>query len=155
MWTLARPVGYVAAAVTSSLFLTVWMTFVEVSGPTGQQAGLPDVLAGAVSAWPYILGGVLLPMVLPWCVVVWISRRLHHTGPAYFGISAAVAAVFALGTLGWILPGHGAPTTLLEGFASAARTSGLAVLFSGLIGGLTYWLCSEGGPRKTDVKSSA
>jgi hypothetical protein len=154
MWALARPVGYVAAAVTSSLFFTVWMTFVEVSGPTGQQAGLPGVLAGAVSAWPYILGGVLLLMVLPWCVVVWISGRLHHAGPAYFGVSAAIAAVVVFCAVIGILPGRG-PTSFLERFALAVQTSGLAVLLSGLIGGLTYWLCSEGRPRQRDVRSRA
>jgi hypothetical protein len=147
MWAVARPVGYVAAAVTSSVFFSVWMTCIEMNGPIGQQAGLLSVMGSALSAWPYILGGELLLLFLPWCLVVWISGRLHHAGPAYFGINAAVVAFVVFCALAGILPGRG-PPTFLERFELAAETSGLAVLFSGFIGGLTYWLCSEGNGRR-------
>ncbi|MFB9267049.1 hypothetical protein ACFFWD_28475 [Bradyrhizobium erythrophlei] len=143
MWIVAHPAGHFAAGVTSSVVFTAWMACIEIIGPIGQQAGLLNVMGHALSVWPHILGGALLLMSLPWCLVAWLSGRLHYSGPAYFAVSAAVGAFFVLGTLGGILPGRGHPT-FLEGFELAVETSGLAVFVSGFIGGLTYWLCSEG-----------
>jgi hypothetical protein len=143
MWTLARPVGYFAAGVTSSLVLTLWMTCIDLIGATGQRAGLLDALGYALSFWPYFLGGTLLLMSLPWCLVVWLSRGLHWSGPAYFAASGAVGALFALGTSAWIFPARGHPT-FLDAFALAIENIGLAVVVSGAVGGLTYSLCSEG-----------
>src|ERR1700730_4576925 len=129
MWTLARPVGYFAAGVTSSLVLTLWMTCIDFISATGQRAGLLDALGYALSFWPYFLGGTLLLMSLPWCLVVWVSWRLHCSGPAYFAASGAVGALFALGTSTWIFPARGHPT-FRDALALAVESIGLAVLVS-------------------------
>lgn len=142
MWTVARPLGYLAATVTSSMVLTLWMTCIDFIGATGQRAGLSDAIGYALSFWPYFVCGTLLLMLLPFCLVVWVSRRLHCSGPAYFAVSGPVGALFALGTSAWIFPARGHPT-FLDAFAVAIENIGLAVVVSGVVGGLTYWLCSE------------
>ena len=146
MRIVARLASYFAAGVTSSAVFTVWMACIEFSGPMGQQLGPFNVASEALRHWPYILVVALLLMLLPWCLMIWISRWLPFRGPVYCACSTAVAALFAFGSFGGLFPARGHPT-FLEGFALALETSGLPVLVSGAVGGLIYWLIRERDER--------
>ena len=74
MRIVARLASYFAAGVTSSAVFTVWMACIEFSGPMGQQLGPFNVASEALRHWPYILVMALLLMLLPWCLMIWISR---------------------------------------------------------------------------------
>jgi len=113
------------------------MTYDEMAGPVGKEAGFINIIELALFEAPVIVFGIGFLMLLPWGFVIYVSGRLHHAGPVYFSVSSAVTAFLAFCILAGISPGHGHPG-FLDQFALAAETSGLAVFFSGSIGGLIY-----------------
>jgi hypothetical protein len=147
MWTLSRVVGYLVAVTASSAVFIGWMIHDEMTGPVGNEAGFISIFDLALSGAPVIVVAIGFLMLLPWGLVVYLSGRLHLAGPVYFGMSSAVAAFLVLSLLAGSLRGHGHPS-LLDRIELAAGTSGIAVFVSGFIGGLVYWLLSEGSRRK-------
>ena len=152
MRMVALLASYFFASVTSSAVFTFWTACIDFSGPMGQQLSLIDVASEALHGWPYIFALALLLMFLPWCLMIGISRWLPFRGPVYCASGTALAALLAFGCFGELFAARGHPT-FAEGFALAVETSGLPVLISGAVGGLSYWLVHERDKRLKEVRS--
>jgi hypothetical protein len=77
-------------------------------------------------------------LCLPWCLIVWLARRLNRPGPIFFGTSGAIitcatlSAVFAI-----VLTTDG--TSLNQRLFSVIQREGGAELLFGYLAGLGYW----------------
>ena len=84
-------------------------------------------------------------MFLPWCLGVWVSKRLGHSSLGYFAAATAVATFIVGCATSSLLPKplFIEDQTFSEGFRIAVERQGLQLVITGLIGGVTYWFISE------------
>jgi hypothetical protein len=146
--TVARRVvvvllGYLAAAMTSSTVFFAWTIARDVIACFPNDSGFLNEAGLVLSGGPWIIVEDAVLMFVPWCFALWISRRLQWSGPAFWGCSGAIGAFTVVCTLAGLLSVGGSPLTFLEGFESVAESAGVALILSGLLGGVIYWVIAE------------
>ena len=155
MGAKGRFVGYLTAAAAGS--------FVYVAGGVAAteniRAGLAhiDELKIALALWLLVFFMAIIGMFLPWCLVLWVSRRISHSGACYFAGTAAIASLAVGCVISSLLPEplFVEDQTFLEGIRIAAERQGWLLLLTGIAGGLTYWLVSERRPLSPPPTTSS
>jgi hypothetical protein len=141
-----RVVAYASGAILASLAYMTWLIISARPGPSDTHGYLAVRVAFSLIFW--LSGGfalALLPMIIPWIIVVWAYRRLQWSGGIYFPIAGSIllfiiacAATSIAPTPFWI-----DDQTLLKAALIAAQRQGISFLVSGLLFGISYWLLGE------------
>jgi hypothetical protein len=140
-----RLIGYLASAVSASLFYVLWI--VVSSGPNRTPDGDVTVLIG-IAFFFWLFGGMAAAFVLmafPWYLAVRWHDRLQRFGLMYFSLIGA-ATLLVIGCATSSLspkPLFVEDQTFLEGFMIAVQRQGICLLLTGFVFGLTFWLVSE------------
>ena len=136
-----RTAAYALTSILASAFYVGWIV-ADVGGPGSFKTRLTAAIL------VYLFGGfaaALVLMIVPWAVVVSISRRAQPFGAVYCACSGAFLMIL-IGCVASSLspkPLFVVEQSFLDGILITLKRAGACLALSGMIFGFGYWFIAE------------